>query len=655
MHDLTLLVTCDFFSLYGLERPVQGRLFGAADCAPNQTSPDIAPVIIGEELWRSRFFGNAGIIGSRIRLNRRPFQVVGVAPARFAGRLRGPGIWIPYTSASPFFAGRDLFQEPDVPWLIVEGRLRPGFSRADAEREINAIGTNHQHVVLTNGSFAQHPDARAQMLFVMPLVMGALTLVLLLACANVTTLLMSRAASRRQEIVIRRALGADRARLVRMLLTEGVLLSGTAGGLSAILAYWIPAAFERVMWRAPHYPVQPDWVIFAYLAGVTLLAGCIAGLGPAAESFRSDLTPSLKKEPRFARISGVQLASLVAMSLVLLTGAALFVRARFTALHGAGFEAQSLVMHLANRPSPELEQRIRSLPGVEATGFATLAPFADKGEDEVLVNSVSPGFFDALRIPIMRGRGFQPGDASAVVITEALERQLWPNHDALGKTYNDKTHAGATVIGVARDADYIRFGAGERLLYYRLLAGNAPGASMFIRFHGDAITVARSVGAVAAQLDPEQTGLPSTLQSQMEEMGSRFSTISGMVACLGAIALLLAMVGVFGLASFTVSQRSRELAIRVSLGARRKDIVRCVLAPGIKPVLIGLLAGTVLTFAGAGVLWRVFRSTPVAFTVFDPAVYAGVSLLLIGVALLAMFPPALRAAAADPGMALRQE
>jgi predicted permease len=587
--ELPLLVTCNFFSLYGLDHVSQGRLFRADECTQSGAA---RVVVISEEMWRSRFLSTPAILGARIRLNERPYTIVGVVPMGFSGRLRGGGIWVPYTMQADFFAGRNLFAEPETPWLYVEGRLRPGATRVTAEAELNAIAATlagKPRMILTNGSFGQHPALRTMMLGIVPLLGATMTLLLLLTCSNVTMLLLARAAARRQEIAVRRALGADRTRLLRMLLTEGLLLASVAGSAAAGLAYGIPAAFRALFWRAPHYPVKPDGVVFAYLAGITLLAGCLAGLGPALESFRADLSPLLKKQPVFAfrrllgkrrgrwQLRDLQVAALVALSVVLVTGAALFARAQY-AMYAASLRAdmaQSLMVALRGRPPAEargvfdraLVERVRTIPGVISAEVSVVSPMA---------------------------------------------RQL-----GVGNT--------------------------------------RQGRFLSVRVEGNASDAAIRLAALLQQIDSEQVALPSTVQSAIQEMGSRFRMLSSMVIALGGIALLLAVVGVYGVVAFAVSQRRQELAIRVALGARRADIMQAVLRPGMRPILAGIAVGLLFSVGGGAALVVAFRGSPVALNGWDPLAYTAVCAVLGSASLAAMVRPAWRAAGADPAAALREE
>ncbi len=277
-----------------------GRVFAPNECS----TPGSAPVaVLSEEIWRDRFGSDPQIIGKIVRFNRVPFTVTGIAPAGFSGRLKGPGIWIPYTMEPMFFQGRDLFRDTGG-WLTVDGRLKPGYSKSDAQAELAVIAAQQDRLQpgrqttmqLTNGSLAEEPSLRGELYWIGPLIMGTMTLVLLIACTNVTVLHLSRAVTRQREMGIRLSMGAGRGRLMQMLLTESLLLAALAGGISALLAYQAPAVFSRTLASAstPVYQLSPDFSTLAYLGAIVLAAACIAGLTPAAESLRIDLATSMK-------------------------------------------------------------------------------------------------------------------------------------------------------------------------------------------------------------------------------------------------------------------------------------------------------------------------------------------------------------------------
>ncbi len=252
-------VTCNFFSLYGLNQPTLGRLFRAEECAKAGGDP---VVVLSEELWRSRFQADPQIVGKEIQLNRQPFTIVGVTPSHFSGQLRGPGLWVPYTMELKFFGGRDFFRNDSIPWLTLEGRLKRGQTRASAQAELAVIARQQDRlqpgrkttIFVTNGSLVQEPSQRVQMLWIGPLIMGALTLILLLACTNVTMLMLSRAAARQREIAIRLSLGAGRKRLLPMLLTESLMLACVSGGIRCVNALMVPATVGK---RHPRRLAQP--------------------------------------------------------------------------------------------------------------------------------------------------------------------------------------------------------------------------------------------------------------------------------------------------------------------------------------------------------------------------------------------------------------
>lgn len=695
--DLNMLVSCNFFSLYGLERPKLGRLFRDDECS----TPGSAPVVvISEEMWRRRFAADPQIIGKVISLNRRPFTVVGVTPAHFPGLLKS-GLWIPWTM-QPFFGGDDLFRHGNVPWLVVEGRLKLGYSKSAAQAELNVIATQQDRlqpgrkttVLLTNGSFAQNPAQRWNAFWIVLLWMGTVTLVLLMVCTNVTTLLLSRATARRQEIAIRLSLGAARARLVRMLLTESLILATAAGLISAYLAYFVPDIITRLIPDAPNYPVKPDLTVFAYLSGITLLAAALAGIAPVTESWKLDLSSALKGHvfgsgTRKWRMRDLLVVAQVALSAVLLVVTGLVARVQYSlSSTEPGFETrQVLLVPLNVRVPPytpdsawsfyrNLEQRIRALPGVQSVAYSDRAPFwgEDEGPDateevrlqgqargsgrRAALNLVSTAYFDTLRIPIMLGRSFRPSDVTAkkaspvAIVSEALAQTLWPHDDPVGKLIEQGPGEELEVIGVARDTRSESYGATtDAPVVYRLQDPHSFGGPLLIRFQGDPGAIQHSFATTIRDLDRESIGVPRTLRSLVDDMVSRFWILIKLVLVLGILAVLLAVIGIYGVVAFAVSRRTQELGIRMALGATRRDITRFVLTSGMQPVFGGLLAGLVLSFSGSFVLSRVLFGVHA----WAPEVYGAVSLVLVASALTAMCGPTIRAAHLDPMHALRRD
>jgi predicted permease len=696
---LIMPVTCNFFSLYGLDRPKMGRLFRASECASQGEAP---VAVISEELWRDRFASDPQIIGATIRLNHNSYSIVGVTPARFAGQLRGPGVWVPYTMQAGFLGGHDFFRERSVPWLMVEGRLKPGQTRSSVAAELTVI--EHQQdqlkpgrntaIAVTDGSFIQEPGQAT--LWLAPLVIGALLLILLLACTNVTTLLLSRAAARQHEIAIRLSLGASRKRLLRMLITESLILAIAAGAISAWIAAQVPSTLENLIPGMPHYPLRPDLVVFAYLTAITLLAGIVAGMAPAAESLKVDLTASLKGQQGLfggtrSRSRGFLVGAQVAMSLVLLAGAGLFVRAEMTVFsRNPGFETHQVFQFGLRTPVPPytatsaaaffhtFEQRLREIPGVRSVAFASATPYSsDEGggpSEEILVpgqakgggvrvgvNVVSPEFFETLAMPIVHGRAFRHGEASVkgvaepIVISEATARRIWPGKDPLGQLVSDDAGDALEVVGIVRDVKSQRFGTVDGPLLYALRDQRGYGDSILVRFEGDARPVQAAIRALAHGMDPEMMPRIETLQSSMDNFADIFWKAAKIVLGLGVVALLLAVVGIYGVVAFAVDRRSREIGIRMALGATRGEILRSVIFSGVRPIVIGLGVGMVLAIGGAEVLAQALRATPVGLNVSDPSAYVAVSVILVVTAIAAMFVPAFRASRADPMRALRQE
>jgi predicted permease len=695
-----LLVTCNFFSLHGLQRPKLGRLFLPEECS----QPGGAPVmVLSEEIWQTRFGADPGIVGKVIEVNRQTLTVVGVTQARFSGRVNRANFWIPYTMQPLLDTRQNLFRSKDAAWLSLAGRLKPGISRLDAEAELRILASHQDRLdpgrtttlVVTDGSWFGQPEMRQQVNWAISLIMGALTLVLLIACANVTTLLLSRAAARRREIAIRLALGAGRGRLLRLLLTESLMLAGLAGVFSVYIAYQLPPIlFIATATEPAEFSLAPDWRVFAYASTAVLLTGLISGLAPAMESLKVEVSASLQGIGSLfggdarsgSRVRSLLVASQVAMSMVLLAGAGLFARAQYKLVTtDLNFEArQTLFVPIYSQWSGDaapgsiyaaVAQRVEALPGVQSVAYGRGAPFLGQGTmsvglpgqpkqlfEQVLVNSVSRGYFETLGIPILEGRGFVEGDVaraagvSPVVVSGTLARTLWPAENSLGKRLATESGGVLEVAGVARDVvssmrDADSYGPVVYLPWNREASFHA----LLVRFSGDPRPVQRAVGAAIREVVPDSVPAVQTIQSRIDEQTAGLWRLGKMVVMLGGIAMTLAVIGIYGVVAFAATRRTKEMGIRIALGAQTQDVVWEMLMSGARPIAGGLLAGLLMAIAAAPVLVKALGRAPFSLTMRDPLTYASVSLLLGLSAFAAMLGPARRAGKADPVETLRHE
>lgn len=679
--QLALLVTCNFFDVYGLGAPRIGRTFSPGECE----TPGAAPVVLlGEEIWKNQFSSDPHILGSTIRLNRTPFTIIGILPANFAGRIRGPGIWIPWTIERLFFQDKDLFDDSSARWLTVEGRLKPGRTRAEARSELAVIAAQLDRLQpgrqttmqVTNGSFGEEPALRAGMFWIGPVVMGALTLILLIACTNVTVLQLSRAVTRRREMGIRLSIGAGRGRLMRMLLTEMLLLSGIAGLLSAWIAFQAPALFTRLINTSsmPVYQTAPDLRVMIYLGAIVLLATVMAGLSPAAESMRGDLHSAMKPGGSGAgsgsrKRRSFLVSAQVAMSLVLLICAALFLRAQYIMFTAdPGFETRRVLALSLQVPVAGLAGRLRDIPGVDsvAAGFPLAQEEGGSVTDEIrtpdqsagagkqaAVTSVSTDYFDTLSIPLLHGR--PAANPRETMVSQAFAQSFFPGRNPLGESVILPRGTLAVIVGVARDVQSEHPGTSDAPHLYRWRDNSTPADALLIRFHGDTVAMSTRVRDTLRRLDPDSQAAPRTLRAILDDLAGRFSTMVRMVGILGALALSLAVLGIYGVVAFTVSQRTRELGIRMALGATKSMVVRLVLASGARAIAWGIAAGIAMAVLAAQAVAIVLRHAPVSIHPTDPIAFIAVAAALGIVAIAAMLRPAWRAAAADPMRALRDE
>ncbi len=699
-----MLVSCNFFEVYGTQHPKSGRFFRPDEC----TAVGQAPVaVIAEEVWRDRYGSDPQILGRTISVNDQRFTVVGVAPAGSAARINGVAVWAPYTMQPTMDLGFDPFHQ-DTSWLWLDGRLAPGASRDSAQAELTVLARQLDReypgrkttLLVTDGSFLAMQSivswkggGAAVGFWMMMFLMLGLGMVLLITCANVMTLLLSRAVARRKEIAVRLSLGAPRARLLRMLLTEGFLLAAAAGAISLYASFHVPAMlFEFVGHQVADFPLDPDWVIFAYIFGVAFVAGSLSALAPAMESLRVDLTASLKgytstaSDANSARLRTVLVTSQVALSLALLVAAGMFLQVYWRLFHAnPGYDTRHVLVAplrfpagatpaASNRLAQDALTRLAALPGVSsvaranavpfAPGGATSARFADRGIETAHTLNFQSGAPDLLRtlgIKLLRGRDFRASDvppdvpasgASArAIVSERMAREMSPGSDPVGRVLESLHGPRYEIIGVAKDVNT----ATDNPIVYTFEGWDRRQTFLMAHFQGDAHAAEDAMRSAVRNLRPDLLVMPRTLQSYMDEVSEDAWRVIILILMLGLVAMTLSVAGIYGVVSFTVTQKTRELGIRVALGAQKADIFREVLVSGARPVLLGLFVGLWIALAADSAIRKIFQNSPFELDAANPAVYLGSAAALAAAALAAMFFPARRGARSDPMKALHYE
>jgi macrolide transport system ATP-binding/permease protein len=681
-----LLIACNFFSVYSIarhigDRPLLGRLMTADDCRESR------PVIlISEAIWRNRLGADPQIVGKTFHFNQQPLTVIGVLPIPYAGCVNGAQVWMPFTVQPYLKVGNDQVRtEPPPQWLFLAGRLNQGFTRRDAAAELQTIGAQQDaldtgrrtSISVSDGSWLGHPQMRASGMWSIPLIVGALSCVALIACANVATLLLSRAAARQRDVAIRLALGAGRWRLVRMLLCESLLLASIAGLASLYLTYRIPVLIVGNLGpRGPQTELRldPDWRVFLYLSAVTILAGFLAGLAPALESLRVQLADSLKgRHGRSTSGSGggrglrrLLVGTQVALSLVLLVGAAVMARGAdrlITAQASAGVEQVVLArLSVPRQPNTQsvtlsshraIESRVLSVPGVTSVAWTAAQSFFGKARMELELPGrpvihaasmvVSHGYFKTMQVPIVRGRQFEDSDSvlnlvtMPVIVTESFARQVWPSEDPLGKVLRlARSNLSVEVVGVAKSTAMDSWGEDEGPLVYSPWQPDRMLHLLVVRSAGDPALLPKALaGAVKLEL-PTAVVEAKSIPSWLSELTLPLWQIASMIAALGGTALVLTIMGIYGVVAFAVSRRIKEIGIRMAIGARSGDILASVIAGEVKPILIGLAAGLLLALPASVALQKTMERAPFTIDTRDPIAYAIVCGILITVALVAM-------------------
>jgi putative ABC transport system permease protein len=680
-----------------------GRALTADDVRPE--APAVA--VVSHQLWQTRLGARPDIVNQTVKLNGLPVTVVGVMPRDFQWFIRKasrsgkpPEMWSPLPMVEQYRARRGRF-------MAAVAKLKPGVTQQQAQAEMDAIAARLEaqypqfnkgwgvELVALREQFSGNARPALWVLF------AAAGFLLLIACANVANLLLARGASRQKEIAVRTALGAGRWRVIRQLITESLLLAFVGGAAGVVLAWWgvdlLAALSPRDLLDLGG--VRLSLPVLGFSLGVTVLTGVVFGLAPAIEATRLDTGETLKEGGRSgtagrrgSRLRAVFVVAEVALALVLLVGAGLMIRS-FVRLQSVspGFDSAGLLtmrVVLPNSSYPEEHQRITffkqaverlgNLPGVEAAGAASFLPmtgmaaatsFAIDGRPSPEAGAERPGcdvrvtdmnFFRTMRIPLLRGRTYDERETTearrVLVINEALARKYFPGEDPLGKrlVVNMSNEPQPTeIIGIVADVKHRGLDAGaEPTVYMPHPELSYNGMSLVMRTKGDPQALAASAQREIQAIDPEQPVADvRTMEQWLAESVARARFSAMLLGVFAVLALLLATVGIYGVISYTVTQRTHELGIRVALGAQRSDVLRLVIGQGLALAGVGVALGLVGAFA----LTRLVRSLLYEVSATDPLTYVGLSLFLLLVALLACYLPARRATRVDPMQALRYE
>jgi len=681
-------VSNNYFRLLGVEMergrgflPEEGRL---------DTPQPVA--VFSYRAWRNRFGGDPAIVGKQIRLDGILFTIVGIASRDFSGTSANRNdVWIPMPA-------RALVRpnDPDVTKFLrsadyccssIAGRLAPGIARDQARSELEVLhkqfGSQYKldssGILLSGTALLADPGTKPGVVASIALMFLAVTLVLLLACANVGNLLLARAAARRREIAIRLAIGAGRRRLVRQLLTEGLLLACAAGAIGILVAYNLPSYILNSALHADvSFRLQPDATVFLYTFVLAVLA-CIAfGLAPALHGTRGNITGTLKDQAGLPAVK-LSLRSLllcvqVTVSVILLVSGGLLVRGVQRARQqDPRFSVSDIAVMSFELPADAysaarleilfsgLVRDLESVPELQPCGLTALAPLSrgrdftsfrlptenENQERLILHLGVSAGYFDVLRIPIVVGRNFKPADraSGSIIINQTMAKRYWPGENPVGKKVISRTTR--EIVGVARDAYTWGLDQVEPAFYEPFAGSSSP----MLLFSKSRVGSTQAMAAIAGHLDPRIRLQVMPLSDNLERWLAPARVMATLAGVLGALALTLASVGMFGVFSYVVQQRIPEIGIRMALGAQPKQVIRLVLGKSSRAVLAGLAIGLVCSMAASRLMERdLYGISP-----FDPTVCGSVALVLALAATAASYIPARRATRVDPTSALRHD
>lgn len=702
-----LLVSDNYFDLLGV-RPAHGRTFRAGETS--------GTVVITHSFWQRKFGGDPALVGKTVQLNNNSFTVIGIAPEGFAGTDLGRSLdlFVPMQMSTQLGFEPGFTTSRNVRQFSVMGRLKPGVSETQADASLSVLARqlaeaypdawkerNQQprRISVVAEHYARvPPEARSILMGLAGLFTVLVGLVLLIACSNVSNMLLARATARQREMAVRAALGASRSRLIRQLLIESLQLSLIGSVLGILLApvciKLLVAAFLPASVTSLPIDIGINQRVILLTLAVGLFTGLIFGLVPALQASRGDLLLAMKDESSALRtgrrrfgIRNLFVMSQISASLLLLIVAGLFIRSLQKAQQiDLGYDVDNVLTVLpeggllnSRETAPQLVfysqmlARVRAVPGVEAASFADFIPsgggrrsttisvenYTPRPQEnmDVLNGVVGTDYFKTMGTTLLAGREFTDRDSEGaprtVIINEALARRYWPGQNALGKHMAIKDDRQLEVVGVVKDATAYIFQKGALPFFYLpLLQNPAPGMTLHVRSKGDPMALLPAVRHEIEALDQSvMLHDASTLSDHLSEALLMLRLVSTLTGVFGLLALALALVGVFSVVNYSAGRRTREIGIRLALGAQRADILRMILNEALFIVLVGVIAGLFMAVASG----RLLASLIFANSGMDTSVYIVVALMLIAIAMLACCLPAYKATKVDPNDALRHE